>query len=1175
MTLQERYDNILREDTHSTHIEDEVLKGPEGIKRMLNFFKQSISLLEGNQEGPTPSVKFDGAPAVLCATDFDGVEGPFISTKSLFNASPKFYQSDADIDADNRPEGLKTKLRYTLRMVQSPGFKIPHNEIWQGDLLWTKGDTKSYSDKGEEYVYVQPNTLVYSAPRDSDIGQAMVNKEIGVVFHTRYRSPNGDISNLSTVRQSNDVRVSELQGIPDSAFIIDALLQNGQGKVSWTKQESDVIWEMYNSLSDIVDGLSANKSYKQLCNNEEFVQFYVMTLQNSKVDQQTDINPEQFVSDLHYWVTNKMRRNYTGLGKLKTKTGRDNKRLTIGDTSKELHNIIEKHSDVIEEIAEVLSLATELKAEIMTKMEEASQFITMVEKRDGSFNRTGGEGFVVSDTDGKFVKLVDRKSFSYFNRSDDVVKGFEHQLHEALLQEDEEGVEGEDYITLEFDSQAEADEAVKDINAESKALDLLEESRLYEKDDIAQKQVGDWQFKTKRDAVEFLEELESKYSAKSYEAELSGASPKFYVKVNKISKDNGKVEVKAQTIKASEVKASKSSPASSGAIDGPGTVYPDKRAPLIDLFTLVYSYMPPAMQKSIGFSESSKGNTATSSITMNVFKVDDIDETGKANPASDAEIKDLASKLKTDKLIDGSSESIFGLKFRIKLIDKERDYKIYFRETGGKGPCRPYYFRNGKVLIAPPSTFSTYTDTQKTQLSESITAYFLAETVNGAQNISQKIDKAFESFASFTAFLGQIEFDKEANFEASSNIEEALEIGFSSFKSSWLNSIKIISNSATLSEIKNCFADTSFSGKYVPCHPSIKIHNSDLLFSRLRNVPGGGAVDSINPADIYLVKQDAIQEVLSFKSTSLAEFIARHNELLHNKRIIALSLKQLAKNSTFATVSTSHNSTSKKMNLKKGVFLHTDTFKDFVLEKPGILDETSKKEGLSCIIHCVGQGNNIKEHLHLDVRNNEIILDIRKTTNQKDLLGTPSIEAGASGLAARLGKGSAAVPKLIPFFNKQFKDELLSILNLKKFEMILNKVGRLRESQNDLKKLADMFESEDMSYLDFKKAHKTELQKTFGSLNYVDTLFKEYNSIKQSEINNIRKLIDSEPSLKNKFEHLAAVRNFVYGYTIAKNFKPNKQAQYTKLLAMTMKYKVLGIDPNDTVNQTVDYIKIY
>jgi hypothetical protein len=1113
------------------------------------------------------------SPAITIGTNFDGIKGSFVSTKSIFNANPKVYQTEEDINSDNRPDGLKQKLRTVLDLVKSPGFKVPHNQIWQGDLLWTKGDVKKYEEDGEKYVYVKPNTLMYAAPENSDIGQSMLNGGLGVVFHTRYTSPNG---NLNNIKQSNDIDVSELQGIPEWAFVIDAQLRNGSGQVSWTREETEIIKDMYANLEDLCKQLEGNSSYKQLCNNEEFIQFYIMTLQNSKVDHQENIDPKTFISELHDWIKGKSRKQYLGLDKLKTKTGRDKKRIVIGDSSKDLHNIVVNHEDIIKLIAEALSLASELKIEIMEKMNQASHFLTMVEKRDGTFQKTAGEGFVVSDVDGYFVKLVDRKAFSYFNRSPDIVKGFEHPEVKLTEAQGEENIEGEDYIILAFESQEEADEAVKEINNESKSLGLLTESKLYEKDTIAQKQVGDWKFNTKRDAQAFLDELESKYSGSSYNATLSGSSPKFYVQVKKIDRENGKTEIKAETKKAAEVKKPTKSQQSTESNDLDSKKnYTDKRETLIDLFTIVYSAMPEELKKNIGFSESSKGNTAASSITMNVFKVEDIDSTGRANPASDAEIKELERKINSPKKIPGSSESTFGMKFKVLLDNKERDFKIYFRETGGKGPCRPYYFRNGKVLLAEPSSFATYTDTQKTQLSEAITAYFLSKTMNNEGNVEQEIDKVFSSFELFTQFLNKIEFDKQKIFE-NTNIEEVLQIGFSSFKSSWLNSIKVISNKTTLSEIKNCFADkTNFKGKYIAVHPSLKLKNSDLLFNRLREINFGGAVDSINPSDIYLVREDAVKDILNLRHDDAKNYILSHNSLLHSKKIINLSLKQLAKGCNLAKVSTSHNSTSKEMDSKKGVFLRLDTFEKFILEKPGLLDETSSKEGVSCIIHCYGKGNNIKDHLHLEVRNNEIILDIRKSSNQKDILGTPSIEAGASGLSARLGKGGSAVTKLIPLFNKQFKDELLEILNLKKFNSIMNKVSQLRESQKDYEKLVDMFESDDLNYIDFKKAHREELLKNFGTLNYVDSLFKQYNIIKQNEFNKIKNLIDTEPSLQGRFDYLNAIRNFVYGYIIVSNFKENRMQKFTKLLALTMKYKVLGIDPNDLVNQTVDYIKVY
>jgi len=405
--------------THGTHIEDEILDGPDGLKRMLNFFNQTIAILEGTSDEnvPQPTIKIDGAPALTFASKFEGFNKPFVSTKSLFNKNTKVYQSIQDIEQDDRPPELKAKLKYALELIQDKNFKIPDNEIWQGDLLWTLGDAKEIEDG---LVTVQPNTLVYAAPKTSEIGQSMLNKKIGIVFHTRYKG-----TNLDTVSKSNDIKIEELGNIPNYAFVIDARVQNASGKLTWNKEETQVIQEIFNELKSFVPKLNDNSDYKLLCQNEDFIQFYVMTLQNHKVDQQEEINASTFVKDLHDWITKKMHKNYSDLDKLKTQKGRDKKRDTIGTISKELHSIVQKNEQLIQDIAQALSLATELKSEIMQKMEQASQFITMIQKRSGNYEKTSGEGFVISDVEDNFVKLVDRKTFSYFNRSPEVVKGFE------------------------------------------------------------------------------------------------------------------------------------------------------------------------------------------------------------------------------------------------------------------------------------------------------------------------------------------------------------------------------------------------------------------------------------------------------------------------------------------------------------------------------------------------------------------------------------------------------------------------------------------------------------------------------------------------------------------------------------------------------------------------------
>ena len=414
------FHKLLNEDTHSLHMEDSILKGKAYISRMLGFYNQVFDTLTGSidKEKPGITVKIDGAPAITMYTKFPGLKGPGVSTKSIFNATPKVYTTDEEIEADDRSPELKAKLKAALKLAKAK--IIPAGEIWQGDLLFTKGDIKNYTDdNGQKYIYFKPNTLVYALPVGSDGAKKALASDIGIVFHTRYKG-----SSVQTVKQSNDASTDELNGIPEWAFVLDARLPNLSGVQTLSDQEAndieDSLYDLHSLCSEIVN----DADYDLLVNNTDFINFYVMTLQNNKVDKSELIDPETFVDELHKWVTGKMRKEYQGLEKLKTKAGRDKKRISLDDKSKDLHTIIETNEPLLHKIAEALYIAADVKNKFITKLNSVNKWVNKIETTFG-MKDTNGEGFMVSDVDGNFVKLVDRSAFSYFNRSPDVIKGFD------------------------------------------------------------------------------------------------------------------------------------------------------------------------------------------------------------------------------------------------------------------------------------------------------------------------------------------------------------------------------------------------------------------------------------------------------------------------------------------------------------------------------------------------------------------------------------------------------------------------------------------------------------------------------------------------------------------------------------------------------------------------------
>lgn len=411
---------VLNEDTHSLHVEDSILKGGAYISRMLGFYNQVFDTLTGSidKDKPGITVKIDGAPAITMYTKFPGLKGPGVSTKSIFNATPKVYTNDDEIDADDRSPELKNKLKAALKLAQAK--IIPPGEIWQGDLLFTKGDIKNYTDDdGQKYIYFKPNTLVYALPVGSDGAKKALKSNIGIVFHTRYRG-----SSITTVKQSNDASTDELKNIPEWALVMDARLPNLSGVQTLSDREASQIEDQLYELNELCHEIVNDADYDLLTSNTDFINFYVMTLQNNKVDKSETIDPETFVDELHQWVTGKMRKEYQGLEKLKTKAGRDKKRISLDDKSKDLHDIVATNEPLLHKIAEALYIAADIKNKFITKLNSVNSWINKVETTFG-MKDTNGEGFMVSDVDGNFVKLVDRSAFSYFNRSPDVIKGFD------------------------------------------------------------------------------------------------------------------------------------------------------------------------------------------------------------------------------------------------------------------------------------------------------------------------------------------------------------------------------------------------------------------------------------------------------------------------------------------------------------------------------------------------------------------------------------------------------------------------------------------------------------------------------------------------------------------------------------------------------------------------------
>ncbi len=91
--------------THLEHIEDIVITdGYEGGKAVVEYFRGLLLTLKGSSsEAMSVSVKWDGAPAVVCGTNPDNGKF-FVGTKSVFAQAAKINYTKRDI-AKNHGNG--------------------------------------------------------------------------------------------------------------------------------------------------------------------------------------------------------------------------------------------------------------------------------------------------------------------------------------------------------------------------------------------------------------------------------------------------------------------------------------------------------------------------------------------------------------------------------------------------------------------------------------------------------------------------------------------------------------------------------------------------------------------------------------------------------------------------------------------------------------------------------------------------------------------------------------------------------------------------------------------------------------------------------------------------------------------------------------------------------------
>jgi len=400
---------VEEKNTHMTHIEELMfLGGVDGTRQAINFLRDLRDMLRGNSTSAVDiTVKWDGSPATFAGVD--PADGKFfVAKKGLFNKEPKMYKTNADIKADLSGD-LAKKFTIALAEFSKLGIK---SGVYQGDMMFTKGDVKVETIEGQKYYTFQPNTIVYAVPVNTPLGKQIAKAKIGVVWHTTYTG--STIQNMSA--SFGKGIVSKLKQ-SSTIWMDDATYRDISGKATFSKKESDQFDTMLSGAGKLFNKVNGD-AFRTITGDDELRQktltFINTYVRGGKNFPDSNKMATGFVMYLNDWFQKEIDKKKTDKAKAQWKERRD-----------ALVNKVVMNKDQLVAMFSLMKILVELKGMVIAQFDKTQEVDTLLRTAKG-FQVTRQEGFVaISKLKGGAVKLVDRLEFSKANFSPEIIKGWQ------------------------------------------------------------------------------------------------------------------------------------------------------------------------------------------------------------------------------------------------------------------------------------------------------------------------------------------------------------------------------------------------------------------------------------------------------------------------------------------------------------------------------------------------------------------------------------------------------------------------------------------------------------------------------------------------------------------------------------------------------------------------------
>jgi hypothetical protein len=387
-----------------THLEDLVLDdGYTGAREALAYLEGVRGMLaQGGDRSQQVTVKWDGAPAIVCGTDPETGKF-FVGTKSVFGATPKLGRSHEEIDDVYGESPVVDKLHLAYDNLKKLGIE----GIVQGDMMFTKDSLKKETIDGVEYITFRPNTITYAVPANTEMAKRITAADMGIVFHTAYTG-----NTIQDLQSSFGVAVKGFNKTP-SVWVDDAFYKDYTGSATLSDKQNDIIKRGIKQIANTLASTDTDKfdTVTQQPDFKKFVQPYINNLVRKN---QSVGDSNAFIKGFQQFFQGKMQGEISKLKGGPDSPAAQNRLQKIQD----LENSFVENKNTLFNVLTVYKQINNLKLMLIKKLNTVEGIGTFV-KTDRGYEVTNPEGYVAVGKAGGAVKFNDRLEF---NRNNFVIK---------------------------------------------------------------------------------------------------------------------------------------------------------------------------------------------------------------------------------------------------------------------------------------------------------------------------------------------------------------------------------------------------------------------------------------------------------------------------------------------------------------------------------------------------------------------------------------------------------------------------------------------------------------------------------------------------------------------------------------------------------------------------------